>query len=589
MQDFPRLETVHELDQPPTEREVGEALDSLKPGKSPGPDGIPGEVLRLGGDTVTKCMFNFITAVWSAGRVPQQWKDADIISIYKRKGDPTICGNSRGTSLLSTGDKVLARIVLLCLINNLADKILPESQCDFRKGRGTADMIFVVRQLKEKCLEQNRALYMVFVDLTKAFDTVNRSLLWEALRRFGCPPKFLTIIRDFHEGAMARIVSQGERSEPFDVNAGVRQGCVIAPVVFNLFIAGVFHCPRLGMNPQDSVGVNYRLDGSLFNLRRLQARTKISHDSIVDMQYADDAAVVLHSALGLQRNINVMHTAYERAGLEINMAKTEALRMGREVTDSILTVRNAAIRNVDRFTYLGSVVTIDGSVTSEVARRIGLAAASFGRLSDRVFRNRNLRTSTKVKVYKAVCLSILPYGSECWVHLKQLERFYFQCVQRILGLHWWDRVPHTEVRRRAQLDTIEAILVQRQLRWAVHLHRMDESRLPRRIYYGELAVGWRSVGRPRKRHKDVIASHMRRGGIDEGSLERLAENRDAWRSACGAAVERIGADCDRAAEERLRRRHQQRGQQPGQRFLCDICGRVCRSRIGLHSYQRTHK
>ena len=410
----------------------------------------------------------FITAVWSAGRVPQQWKDADIISIYKRKGDPAICGYSRGISLLSTGGKVLARIVLLRLINNLADNILPESQCGFRKGRGTADMIFVVRQLQEKCLEQNRALYMVFVDLTKAFDTVNRSLLWEALRRFGCPPKFLTIIRDLHEGTMARIVSQGERSEPFDVNAGVRQGCVIAPVVFNLFIAGVFHCARLGMNPQDSVGVNYRLDGSLFNLRRLQARTKISHDSIVDMQYADDSAVVSHSALGLQRNINAMHTAYERPGLEINTAKTEALRMGREVTDSILTVGNAAIRNVDRFTYLGSVVTIDGSVTSEVARRIGLAAASFGRLSDRVFRNRNLRTSTKVKVYKALCLSILQYGSECWVtyrsHLKQLERFHIQSVQRILGLHWWDTVLHTEVRRRAQIDTIEAILVQRQLR-----------------------------------------------------------------------------------------------------------------------------
>ena len=73
------------------------------------------------------------------------------------------------------------------------------------------------------------------------------------------------------------------------------------------------------------------------------------------MQYADDAEVVSHSALGLQRNINKIHTAYEQAGLEINTAKAEALRMGREVTDSILTGGNAAIRNVDRFTYLASV------------------------------------------------------------------------------------------------------------------------------------------------------------------------------------------------------------------------------------------
>ena len=184
--------------------------------------------------------------------------------------------------------------------------------------------------------------------------------------------------------------------------------------------------------------------------------------------------------------------------------------MGREVTDSILTVGNAAIRNVDRFTYLGSVVTTHGSVTSEVTCRIGLAAAAFGKLSYRVFRNRNLRTGTKVKVYKAVCLSILLYGSECWVtyrsHLKQLEKFHIQSVQRILGLHWWDRVPHTEVRRRAEVDTIEAFLVQRLVRWAGHLYRMNVSRLPRRFYYGELAVVWRSVGRPRKWNKDVIDS-----------------------------------------------------------------------------------
>ena len=83
LQDFPRLETVHELDQSPTEREVGEALNSLKPGKSPGPDGILGEVLRLGGDTVTKCMFNFNTARWS-GRLGEYLSSGRMLLVFIR-------------------------------------------------------------------------------------------------------------------------------------------------------------------------------------------------------------------------------------------------------------------------------------------------------------------------------------------------------------------------------------------------------------------------------------------------------------------------------------------------------------------------
>ena len=82
---------------------------------------------------------------------------------------------------------------------------MPESQCGFRKNRGTADMIFAARQLQEKCQEQNKDLYILFVDLTKAFDTVSRPGLWSMLPRIGIPPKMVQMIRSFHGGMKAKV------------------------------------------------------------------------------------------------------------------------------------------------------------------------------------------------------------------------------------------------------------------------------------------------------------------------------------------------------------------------------------------------
>jgi len=94
-----------------------------------------------------------------------------IVTIYKKKGDRQVCGNSRGISLLSVAGKILACVVLKRLLSQVVDIVLPESQCGFRCGRSTIDMIFVAQLLQEKCPEQSRDLYLAFIDLTKAFDT----------------------------------------------------------------------------------------------------------------------------------------------------------------------------------------------------------------------------------------------------------------------------------------------------------------------------------------------------------------------------------------------------------------------------------
>ena len=83
-------------------------------------------------------------------------------------------------------------------------------------------MIFCARQLQEKCNKQNTDLYMAFIDLQKAFDPVNRELLWIVLEKFGTPPKFLTILKKLHDGMTATVLASGERSEPLGTEVGVK-------------------------------------------------------------------------------------------------------------------------------------------------------------------------------------------------------------------------------------------------------------------------------------------------------------------------------------------------------------------------------
>ena len=108
----------------------------------------------------------------------------------------------------------------------------------------------------------------------------------------------------------------------------MRQGCVIAPVIFNLFLAAVMLTAKKHIRPEDCVQLTYRLDGNLFNLRRLKAKTRVKQESILELQYADDAAITSCSATGLQRNLDSLDTAYTRAGLGINKGKTEVMYHG---------------------------------------------------------------------------------------------------------------------------------------------------------------------------------------------------------------------------------------------------------------------
>ena len=190
----------------PTEEEIATAMKAMANEKAVGPDGLPAELLKLGLQQDRTILLEFhrlTTLIWREGKVPQQWKDA-FITVLHKKGDKTECGNYRGISLVSHAGKVLLKLGSRRLSANCEAKgLLQEEQCGFRPNRSTADMMFVVRRLQETWRKARVSLFMYFVDLQKAYDTIDRPLLWQVLTRIGVPPQMIAVIQQFHDGMRA--------------------------------------------------------------------------------------------------------------------------------------------------------------------------------------------------------------------------------------------------------------------------------------------------------------------------------------------------------------------------------------------------
>ncbi len=166
-------------------------------------------------------------------KVPEDWRKAIIVPLYK--GNRKECNNYRGISLLSVPGKIYGRILNERMMKR-TDKSVGDEQGGFRKDRGCVDQIFAMKILVEKYLEKDRKLFAAFMDLEKAYDRVDRKGLWETLRVYGVGGKLLEGVRSFYENATASVRVNGELSESFNVEVGVRQGCAMSPWLFNKWV-----------------------------------------------------------------------------------------------------------------------------------------------------------------------------------------------------------------------------------------------------------------------------------------------------------------------------------------------------------------
>ena len=591
---MPQVDINASLAEPPTEPEVQKAIRLLSNGKAPGSDSIPAEIYKAGGPVLLRKLTELFQTMWQQEAIPQELKDASIVHLYKRKGNRRSCDNHRGISLLVIAGKILARVLLNRLTHHMEDGHLPESQCGFRQGRGTVDMIFAARQLQEKFQEQHRDLYTTFVDLTKAFDTVSREGLWKIMGKFGCPDKFISMVRQFHDGMHARVLDDGDSSNVFPVTNGVKQGCVLAPTLFSMVFAAMLS-DAFSDNDMSSIKIRFRTDGKLFNHRNLHAITKVGEDSVCDLLFADDCALNAATKDHMQQNMNSFSTACNNFGLTISTKKTEVLHQPaphKTYVEPAITTGGETLKAVDKFTYLGSTLSRFVNIDEEVDTRIAKASSVFGRLRKSVWERRGIKLATKLKVYRAVVLPTLLYACETWTvyerHARKLDRFHMNSLRKLLKITWQDKLPDTEVLSRADLPSIHTLLKKAQVRWAGHIVRMPNTRLPKRLFYGELTEGKRSQGGQKKRYKDTLKVSLKSFNISPNTWEIEALNRPVWRSNTSKGA--TSYEQNRIAEARRKRvLRKSRDNSMVADHLCPTCGRGFRARIGLISHSRTHR
>ena len=500
--------------------EIKKAIKQLANGKAPGVDGIPAEVFKFGSLLMINKLYKILVLIWETGEVPQQFKDASIIHLYKQKGNKRVCDNHRGISLLAVAGKILARVILNRINDHLAELVLPETQCGFRSGRGTVDMIFCLRQLQEKAKEQNKDLYIVFVDLTKAFDSVCRSALWTVLKKLGIPENMLKVIVSLHEGMKAFVKHDGTLSDNFDVENGTKQGCVLAPILFALYFSVMLMVAFQDL--PTGVDLEYRCNGGLYNQQRFKARTLLSYQIVRDLLFADDCALVAHSLPDIQRIINRFSAAAKDFGLTISIKKTELVYQPAQRNSIIATptvfVEGKPLKTVQSFNYLGSIISETAKMDNEINNRIQKASSAFGKLYHRLWNSHDVSLRVKSAVYQSVVITSLLYGAETWTlyrkHIVQMDSFHMRCLREICRTKWNDKIKNSTILSRCNMSGIETYLIKAQLRWAGHVSRMPDSRMPKQMLFGQIADAPRSVGRPLLRFKDKLKDNLKKCDLD---------------------------------------------------------------------------
>ena len=526
-------------------REVRRAIGRLKMGKAAGADGITAEMLKFGGEVVVDWMQWICNMAWKQGVVPDDWVKAILVPIYKGKGSRDECGNYRGISLLSIPGKVYGRIVIERVME-ITDGRISEEQGGFRSGRGCVDQIFTVKMLAEKYLVKGRKLYAAFMDLEKAYDRVDWDALWDVLKIYGVGGQLLQGIKAFYQGANACVKIGGELSESFCIKTGVRQGCVMSPWLFNVYMDGVI---REMKAKSGNVGAKMLEDENEWWM--------------ITSLFADDTVLFAESEQELQRVVNEFYNVCMRRNLKVNCDKSKVMVFERRKVEVIdfdtqyriqveneerckIVMGGKCLEEVKEFKYLGTVLCKHGSMEGEMRERAVKGRQVIGSLS-RIMRGRNVSVSVKKGLRDSIVLPTLTYGCETWtwneMHQARIRAVEMSYLRGASGRTWQDMESNENVYERFGMESkgvgIKCGVVEwvkrNSLRWFGHVERMQKENLAKRVYNSEIE-GRGVRGRPPVRWtRRVEEYYNERNGRGINGLQgagRACLDRVSWRSFC---------------------------------------------------------
>ena len=487
--------TENERETPAIEKqEVQLALRRMKNGKASGPDEIPAEAWKSLGDEGINLLWELFRKIYDKEKMPNAWRESVIIPIYKEKGDIQDCGNYRGIKLMSHTMKIWERVIESRIRNETE---IGEQQFGFMPGRGTTDAIFAVRQMMEKYGEKQKELHLVFIDLEKAYDRVPRGEVWRCLRERNVAEKYVRLVQDMYEAAKTQVKSSVGMTEKFNVAVGLHQGSSLSPYIFDLIM--------------DVLGQN------------------IIAPAPWDMLFADDIVLIDTTREGVEGRLETWRKAIEDRGLKVSRTKTEYMVFnGQDGIDDI-SLQGVSLEKVTTFKYLGSHLSSDRNLDSEINHRIQSGWRNWKNVSG-VLCDKRISARVKGKVYKTVVRPAMIYGAEAWPIKKTQEKKLDVAEMRMLrwmcGVTKMDRIRNERIRGTTKVVESSKKVQERRLQWYGHIKRRDEQYLGNRI--SDMTVeGRRARGRPRRRWRDCIGEDLRGKQIDAESA--VYENRDQWK------------------------------------------------------------
>jgi hypothetical protein len=497
--------------------EVLVASRQLKQGKACGTDGIPPEVLR--DPELLRLVHPILNSVFTTCQPPSEFLLNRIVALPK-KGDLSQYGSYRGISLMSCTTKLFNRI-LLNRIREPVEKLLRTNQNGFRRHRSTLEPILTLRRLIEEIsVKQNVSSCAVFVDFTKAFDSVDRQRMFQILSAYGIPSKIINAIRCIYDNSHSFVSTQEGDTASFPVKTGVLQGDTLAPFLFIIVLDYVL---RGSMTPE--LGLT------------LKRRQSSRHPAVflTDLDFTDDIALLSDTIGNAQVLLSALECAAKEVGLFINQSKTKSLVINARTTNNILSLSSGPVEFVDDFCYLGSwICTTDKDIASRKAK----AWAAANKLW-KLWKAPNLCQDLKRRVFRATVESVLLYGSECWTltiaQQRSLDGTYTRLLRKALNVSYSSHT--TNVSLYGSIPPVSSTMRSRRLRFAGHCYRRVDQPVHLAMFYnppGNFKPGGH-------RRLNYIRSISRDTGLSSTSdISSAMNDRPIWQTIC----DNVGIDVE---------------------------------------------
>ncbi|KAK1898792.1 putative RNA-directed DNA polymerase from transposon X-element [Dissostichus eleginoides] len=322
-----------------TTAEVLKKLSALQPNKATGHDNIPSKFLRDSAAAITPVITHIINLSIKQGHVPKDFKIARVTPLHK-KGSKLDPGNYRPVSILTSISKVMEKIVYEQDEKYLAEKnLIYEFQSGFRTSHSTDTCLLYLNDHIKQEVDAGKYCGMVMLDLQKAFDTVNHSILIDKLKAIGFDSLSVSWMQSYLEGREQMVEVNGTLSPPLPVSCGVPQGSILGPLLFLIYA-----------NDMSSA-----CDCNLF-------------------LFADDSALLVSGKNKLQvektlsSELGRICTWLADNKLSLHLGKTESILFGSKIklskTDGFsVTVGDNIVTRKDEITYLGSILEANLPVT----------------------------------------------------------------------------------------------------------------------------------------------------------------------------------------------------------------------------------